>query len=74
MQTIKEKDTPCFAIVAKPKSEVFMKPLDKPKKENWWENVGPKEVRELLMKYHGIVAGSILESLPPKERLVIVLT
>ena len=33
-----------------------MKPKDKPKKGQWWEDVGPKEVRALLEKYHGIVA------------------
>ena len=46
-----------------------MKPKDKPKKGQWWEDVGPKEVKGLLEKYHGIVADSTPTSLPPKREV-----
>ena len=48
MQILREKDTPCFSIVTSPKKEIVVKPQDKPKKGQWWEDVGPKEVRALL--------------------------
>jgi hypothetical protein len=38
-------------------------------KGQWWEDVGPKEVKGLLEKYHGIVAGSTPASLPPKREV-----
>ena len=46
-----------------------MKPKDKVKGEQRWEDVGPKEVKTLLEKYHGIVAYSIPTSLPPKREI-----
>ena len=67
MQTLKERDTPFFAIVTRHKKEVLMKPKDKVKGEQKWKDVGPKEVKNLLEKYHGIVLDSIPTSLPPKR-------
>ncbi|XP_059064905.1 uncharacterized protein LOC131856955 [Cryptomeria japonica] len=61
MQTIKEKDTPCFSIVVKPREEVRKKEEDKVQEMF----AGPKEVKELLEKYKGIVAGRKPETLPP---------
>ena len=69
IQTLKEKDTPCFAIIIRPKKDILVKPKNKPKKGQWWEDVGPKEVKTLLEKYHGIVANSIPTSLPPKREV-----
>ena len=46
-----------------------MKPKDKINKEKMWEDIGPKEVKTLLEKYHGIVVDSILASLQPKREV-----
>ena len=64
-----EKDTLCFAIITRPKKEILVKPKEKPKKGQWWEDVGPKEVRDLLEKYHVIVVDNIPTSLPPKREV-----
>ncbi|XP_057812659.1 uncharacterized protein LOC131026740 [Cryptomeria japonica] len=61
MQTIKEKDTPCFTIVVKPREEVRKKEEDKVQERT----TGPREVKELLERYKGVVAGSKPETLPP---------
>ena len=67
MQTLREKDTPCFSIATKPKKEIVEKLQDRPNKGQWWESVGPNEVRDLLEQYHGIFIDSIPTSLPPKR-------
>ncbi|XP_057868982.2 uncharacterized protein LOC131075984 [Cryptomeria japonica] len=61
MQTIKEKVTPCFSIVVKTREEVRKKMEDKVQERT----TGPREVKELLERYKGIVAGSKPETLPP---------
>ncbi|XP_059070630.1 uncharacterized protein LOC131860262 [Cryptomeria japonica] len=61
MQAIKEKDTPCFAIVVKPTKEVRKKAEEKEQERT----AGPKQVKELLERYKGIVVGSKPETLPP---------
>ena len=67
LKTIKEKDTPCFAIVVRPKQE--SRNLVKPRGNLKRDDVGPKEVRDLLNKYHGIVAGSVPSTLPPEREV-----
>ena len=63
MRVTKEKDTPCYALVVRPQKHLIEPPHDPPKVIN----VGPKEVRDLLEKYKGIVAGSQPKTLPPRR-------
>ncbi|XP_059067985.1 uncharacterized protein LOC131858696 [Cryptomeria japonica] len=65
MKGLKEKDTPFFAIVVKPKTE----PKKQPKGSEIEKKVGPKEVQDLLGKYKGIVADSTADSLPPQREI-----
>ena len=63
MRVTKEKDTPCYVEDVRPQKHPIKPSQDPPKVIN----IGPKEVRELLEKYKGIVAGSQLETFPPKS-------
>ncbi|XP_059064867.1 uncharacterized protein LOC131856926 [Cryptomeria japonica] len=62
MKTLKEKNTPCFAIIVKSKRE------EKEREEEGKEplrNVEPKEVQDLLNQYKDVIADSKTETLPP---------
>ena len=59
LNSLKVDNMPCFAIVTKPKVDAAM--------TNDVNKVEPKEVKDLLLKYKGIVAGSLPSSLPPKR-------
>ena len=63
MRITKEKDRPCYALVVRPQKHPIKQSQDPPRVEN----IGPKEVRDLLEKYRGIVAGSQPETLPPER-------
>lgn len=54
MKTIKGKDTPCFRLVSRQKKEIVTKGMDSKQDRN----VGPKEVKELLDQYEGLVVSS----------------
>ncbi|XP_059070912.1 uncharacterized protein LOC131861552 [Cryptomeria japonica] len=65
MKGVKEKDTPCFGIVVKPKIE----PKKQPKNQETERRVGPKHVQNLLDRYKGIVVDSTTNSLPPQREI-----
>ena len=59
----KEKDTPCYALVVRPQKHPIKQPQDPPKVVI----IGPKEIRDLLEKYKGIVASSQPETSPHRR-------
>lgn len=61
LDTLKEKGGVGFSLIVKPKEE----------RNKGVREVGPKEARELLERYKGVVAKDIIDSLPPTKILVI---
>lgn len=65
LKVLKEKDTPYFSIIIKPKT----KPGKTPNNQKIQSNVGPKEVAELLGKYKGLIVDKSNDILPPKRSI-----